>query len=212
MNTKRLVLATAFCLTAVAVGFAADPNVGSWKINEAKSKIAAGAPKNLTVVYTAAGDSYKCVVDGVDGTGKPAHNEWTGKFGGKDYPVTGDPTADSRSLKLVSPGRYALTNKKDGKTVLTGTVVFSTDNKTRTLTTHMTDAAGKKTTNIAVAIWFPPSTWTQIPFLDNWPARFQSTVDGIALLKRVAVAGWHWAFLGGYHASSDLTVTLMVPA
>jgi len=62
------------------------------------------------------------------------------------------------------------------------------------------------------AIWFPPSTWTQIPFLDNWPARFQSTVDGIALLKRVAVAGWHWAFLGGYHASSDLPVTLTVPA
>ena len=105
MNTKRTVLTTAFCLTAVAVAFAADPNVGSWKLNEAKSKIAAGAPKNLTVVYTAVGDSYKCVVDGVDGTGKPTHNEWTGKFDGKDYPVTGDPSADTRSLKLVSPGQ-----------------------------------------------------------------------------------------------------------
>ena len=95
-------------------------------------------------MYTAEGDSYKCVVDGVDGAGKPAHNEWTGKFDGKDYPLTGDPSADTRSLKLTSPGHYALTNKKDGKTTITGTVELSADNKTRTLTIHMTDAAGKK--------------------------------------------------------------------
>ncbi len=150
MNTKRTVLSTALWLAAVAVAFAADPNVGSWKLNEAKSKIAAGAPKNQTVVYTAVGDSYKCVVDGVDGTGKAAHNEWTGKFDGKDYPVTGDPASDTRSLKLASPGHYVLSNGKDGKTIVTGTVEFSADNKTRTLTTHMTDAAGKKVTSIAV--------------------------------------------------------------
>jgi hypothetical protein len=150
MNVKRTLLTAAFCLTAVAVGFAADPNVGSWKLNEAKSKIAAGAPKNLTVVYTSAGDSYKCVVDGVDGTGKATHNEWTGKFDGKAYPVTGDPAADTRSLKMTSPGHYALTNAKDGKTIVTGTVEFSADKNTRTLMTHMTDAAGKKLTSVAV--------------------------------------------------------------
>ena len=150
MKTRRLVITAALWVMTVAIGFAADPNVGSWKLNEAKSKIAAGASKNVTVVYTAVGDSYKCVVDGVDGTGKPTHNEWTGKFDGKSYPVTGDPTADSRSLKLVSPGHYALTNSKDGKEALTGTVEFSADNKTRTLTTHMTDATGKKLTSIAV--------------------------------------------------------------
>lgn len=150
MNVKRIMVTTAFCLAAVGVGFAADPNVGSWKLNEAKSKIAAGAAKNVTVVYTADGDSYKCVVDGVDGTGKPTHNEWTGKFDGKDYPVTGDPSADARSLRLISPGQYALANKKDGKTVLTGTIEFSADNKTRTLTTHMTNEAGKKLTSVAV--------------------------------------------------------------
>jgi hypothetical protein len=150
MNTKGLVSTAVFCLVAVAVGFAADPHVGTWKLNEAKSKTAAGAAKNLTVVYTVVGDRYKCVVDGVDGTGKPTHNEWTGRFDGKDYPVVGDPSADARSLELVSPGRYALANKKDGKTMLTGTVEFSADNRTRTLTTHTTDAAGKQLTSIAV--------------------------------------------------------------
>ena len=151
MKRKRPWPSPHCALAAVAVGFAADPNVGSWKLNEAKSKIAAGAVRNNTVVYTATGDSYKCVVDGLDAAGKPAHNEWTGKFDGKDYPVTGDASADTRSLKLVSPGHYALTNKKDGKAVLTGTVQFSADNKTRTLTTHSTDAAGKKVTSVAVS-------------------------------------------------------------
>ena len=149
MNMKQAVLTTVLCLTATTVAFAADPNVGSWKLNDAKSTIAAGAPKNLTVVYTVVGDSYKCVVDGVDGEGKPTHNEWTGKFDGKDYPVTGDPTADTRSLKLVSPGHYALSNAKDGKTTITGTVAFSADNKTRTLTLQLTDAAGKTLTSVA---------------------------------------------------------------
>ena|SRR5918994_1743487 len=150
MNTKRTVLSTALWLTAVAVAFAADPNVGSWKLNEAKSKIAAGAPKNQTVVYTAVGDSYKCVVDGVDGTGKATHNEWTGKFDGKDYPVVGDPASDTRSLKMTSPGHYALTNAKAGTTIVTGTVEFSADSKTRTLTMDTTDATGKKVTSVAV--------------------------------------------------------------
>ncbi len=54
-------------------------------------------------------------------------------------------------------------------------------------------------------VWFPPRTWTEIPFLDNWPARFQSTIDGIALLRRGAFVGWEWHYLGGYHLSSDVT-------
>ena len=150
MNTRKTILTAVLCLTGVAVAFAADPNVGMWKLNEAKSQFAAGASKNVTVTYTAVGENYKCVVDGVDGAGKPTHNEWTGKFDGKDYPVIGDPTASTRSLRLVKPGHYALTNKKDGKTTVTGTVDFSADNKSRTLTTEMTDAAGKKQKSIAV--------------------------------------------------------------
>jgi hypothetical protein len=150
VNAKKAVLSALLCLTFVVVAFAADPNVGTWKLNEAKSQFAAGAIKNVTVTYTAIEDNYKCVVDGIDGAGKPTHNEWTGKFDGKDYPVIGDPSADTRSLRMVKPGHYALTNKKDGKTVVTGTVVFSADNKSRTLTTEMTDAAGKKQKSIAV--------------------------------------------------------------
>jgi hypothetical protein len=152
MNIKKTMLALAATLgmTAAVLGFAEDPNVGSWKLNEAKSKIASNVARNVTVNYTAVGDSYKCVVDGVDAAGKPSHNEWTGKFDGKDYPVTGDPLSDTRSVKLVKPGHYVIGNKKAGKATLDGTVDFSSDQKTRTLITRGTDAAGKKTTATAV--------------------------------------------------------------
>ena len=119
---------------------------GTWKLNEGKSKIPAGAPKNITVVYEAAGDNTKVTVDGVDGAGKPTHNEWTGKFDGKDYPLTGDPLADTRSYKTVDDHTTDLTNKKDGKATLTGKIVLSADGKTRTVTVSGTDAKGKKVT------------------------------------------------------------------
>ncbi len=57
-------------------------------------------------------------------------------------------------------------------------------------------------------VWFPPGTWSEIPFLDNWPARYQATVDGLSLYRHGVAAGWEWHFLGGYHSSSDVTVTL----
>jgi hypothetical protein len=43
-----------------------------------------------------------------------------------------------------------VTSKKDGKVVLTAHVVLAPDGKTRTVTTHTTDAKGKKVTSVAV--------------------------------------------------------------
>jgi hypothetical protein len=52
MKTKTILFTLLLCFVGAAVCFAAaDPNIGTWKLNEAKSKIAAGAPKLTTVVY-----------------------------------------------------------------------------------------------------------------------------------------------------------------
>jgi hypothetical protein len=150
MKARALLFLAAFCLSVAATGFAADSNVGTWKLNDGKSKMAPGAPKNNTVVYTAEGDSFKCVVEGVDATGKPAHNEWTGKFDGKDYAVTGDPNSDTRAVQKVNDHHYNLTSKKGGKETITGTIEISADGKTRTLTMHTNDAQGKKVTSTLV--------------------------------------------------------------
>src|SRR5271165_2830129 len=150
MKTKTTILTLVVCFFAAGMAFASDLNMGTWKLNEAKSKIAAGAPKNTMVVYEAAGDSVKVTVDGVDGDGKPTHNEWTGKFDGKDYPLTGDPNADTRSYKVIDDRTTELTNKKDGKVTLTGRIVVSADGKSRTVTVSGTDPSGKKVSYTAV--------------------------------------------------------------
>jgi hypothetical protein len=145
-----MVLTVALCFVAGAVGFASDVQIGTWKLNDAKSKFVAGSSKNNTVVYEATGDSVKVTVDGTDGAGKPAHNEWTGKFDGKDYPLVGDPAADTRSYKKVNANTLDLVNKKDGKVTVTGKIVVSADGKSRTITTTGTSPDGKKVKNVAV--------------------------------------------------------------
>lgn len=149
MKARTMVLTVAVCLVAGAVCFA-SPHMGTWKLNEAKSKLAAGGPKNHTVVYEAAGDKVKVTVDGVDGAGKPTHNEWTGNFDGKDYPVTGDPSVDTRAYTKVDDRTLEMTIKKDGKVTMTGRIVVSADGKSRTVKTSGTDAKGKKVKNTGV--------------------------------------------------------------
>src|SRR5712692_10278035 len=129
MKARTSISPLALCLVGAAVCFADEPQMGTWKLNEAKSKIAAGSPKLTTVIYEAAGDSVKVTVDGTDADGKPTHNEWTGKFDGKDYPVTGDPASDMRSYKKVDDRTMELTVKKDGKVVGTGRIAVAADGK-----------------------------------------------------------------------------------
>ncbi|MDQ3119339.1 MAG: hypothetical protein M3Q89_07210, partial [Verrucomicrobiota bacterium] len=68
----------------------------------------------------------------------------------KDYPLTGDPTADTRAFKSSGEKTIEITTKKDGKVVGTGTIVVSPDGKSRTVTTTMTNAKGEKVTTTAV--------------------------------------------------------------
>jgi hypothetical protein len=140
----------ALMFAGVVVVLADSPQMGTWKLNEAKSKFSPGAPKNHTVVYEAAGDSVKITVDGVDGDGNPTHNEWTGKWDGKYYPVTGDATSDSRAYKQVNNRTLTFTAKKGKKVTLTGRVVVSADGKVRTVTTRGINAKGKRVSTTAV--------------------------------------------------------------
>jgi hypothetical protein len=144
LKTRTIVLTALTLFFGLTMCFAQNPNLGTWKLNEAKSKIPAGFPKNLTVKYEAVGDSIKGTVDGVDAQGKPTHSEWTGKFDGKDYPVTGDPTSDTRALKQIDARTLELTSKKGGKVTISGRIVLSADGKSRVLTASATDSMGMK--------------------------------------------------------------------
>src|SRR5262245_48188616 len=91
MRVRSVLAALGLCVLGATSALAADDAfLGTWKLNEAKSKIRPGSPKSTTVVYEAAGDSVKITTDGTDTKGSPAHSEWTGKFDGKDYSVSGE--------------------------------------------------------------------------------------------------------------------------
>jgi hypothetical protein len=151
MKIRSILVLAALCLAGFGLAFAADNvNMGMWKLNESKSKIAAGMPKNTTVTYTADGDNIKVTTDGTDADGKPTHTEWTGKFDGKDYPVTGDPNSDARSYKQVDDHTLMLENKKGGQVTMSGKIVVSADGKSRTVTVKGKDSKGKEMSGTAV--------------------------------------------------------------
>jgi hypothetical protein len=143
MKTKTIGLTLAVCFLGGAVCFAADPQMGTWKLNEAKSKLRPGTEKVTTVVYKNMFGKVTATVDGVDAKGKATHNEWSGKFDGKDYPVTGDPTSDARSYKKINDRTMEFIVKNHGTVTITGRIVVSADGKSRTVTTSGTDAKGK---------------------------------------------------------------------
>ena len=150
MKARMIGLPLGLCLVGVAVCFAQNAFMGTWKLNEVKSKFGPGASKISTVVYETAGENVRVTVDGTDSDGKPTHNEWTGKFDGKDYPVTGDPNSDKRSYTRIDDHTLGFNGKKGGKVTTSGRIDVSADGKSRTVTTSGTDSKGKKVSSTAV--------------------------------------------------------------
>ena len=150
MKRTMSALALTLFFSGIGVCLADNPHMGTWKLNEATSKLSPGSTKNHTVIYEAAGDKVKVTVEGTDATGKAVRSEWTGKFDGKFYPVAGDPTSDTRSYKQINARTMTLTAKQGTKVTLTGKILVSVDGKTRTVTTTATDAKGKKSSSTAV--------------------------------------------------------------
>jgi hypothetical protein len=150
MNTRIAVAAVALLFVGSAACFAASPQMGTWKLNEAKSKMPAGMGKNTTVTYTEEKDKIKVTVEGVDKDGKPTHSVWVGKFDGKAYPLKGNLTYNSVAYKMVNDRTNDITTMKDGKMVWNGRITVSADGKSRTVTVNGTDAKGKKFKGTAV--------------------------------------------------------------
>jgi hypothetical protein len=150
MKIKMMMLALVVFFAGAVVASAQSPHMGTWKLNEAKSKFPKGATKNHTVVYEAAGDQIKVTVDGVDGAGTAIHSEWTGKFDGKPYALTGDPAGDMRSYRMVNRRTLSLRSTKAGKLTTTGTITVAPNGKTRTVKASSKNAQGKWTTSTAV--------------------------------------------------------------
>jgi len=140
----------ALSFVGTAACFAASPQMGTWKLNESKSKLVPGMGKNTMVVYAEQKDKIKVTVDGVDKAGKATHGVWVGKWDGKAYPEKGNLAWNSAAYKVVNDRTNEITTMKDGKIVWTGRITVAADGKSRTVTTNGTGPDGKKVSGKAV--------------------------------------------------------------
>jgi hypothetical protein len=150
-----LVTIASVLLLGVAGGRAwaqgSDPLDGTWTLNAAKSKFNAGPTvKSQTRKYEISGETVKQTLEGMDASGKPTHVTFTAHYDGKDYPVSGNPDADTISVKRTDKYSAKSVLKKDGKPTLTTMRHVSKDGKTLTMTTTGTDAKGEKVDNVLV--------------------------------------------------------------
>jgi len=152
MKRKLIVIGiVAWCWALGTPSTAADLTTGTWKLNAAKSKYTpVEQARYETVTIEAVGDSMKVTLDGTDSAGKKVHAEWTGKYDGKDYPVSGSPDIELLAYKKVDDHNYESSNKQGGKMTVTAKIVYSADGKTRTVTSSGINSKGQKITGTAV--------------------------------------------------------------
>ena len=156
---KRLIVfATVFALSLVASGLLlaqSNPQVGTWKLNLAKSKFSPGtAPKSLTRTVEAQGQGVRITQEGVAANGSRIAFSYVTNFDGKDAPISGGGYAngaDNIAVKRVSANTTTSTATKAGKMVQAVRIVISKDGKVMTGTTKGTNAQGQPTS--ATLVW-----------------------------------------------------------
>jgi hypothetical protein len=117
-----------------------DPRIGSWKLNVAKSKATPGPlPAGETRKYEAQGTDIMVTaeIDDAKGGHRTTHTNVTAD--GVDRPAGPASGGMTIAVKLLGPGSYAGTTKKDGKITSTNRAVISNGGKVFTFTTKGTD-------------------------------------------------------------------------
>lgn len=149
---RRATFAIVFCLGLVGSLWAADPFVGTFKLNLAKSKWPSSPPKEFTVVVAYQGDDYLVTGTGSDAAGNPFSVKYTfpKKGGPCAYTEGGPPSGTSEMIKKIDDYTLDSTATRDGKVVETVHVVVTKDGKTVTATVKGTDAQGNPIDRVEV--------------------------------------------------------------
>jgi len=154
-NMKRKIVLTAITLTVASVlagvllAQAQESVFGTWRMNPAKSKYSPGpAPKSWISKWEAFQGGVKNTNDVVPVMGETQHWEVSGRFDGKDNPMTGNnPDADTAAFSKVDARTYNVVQKKGGQTTLTARIVVAPDGKTRVTTVTGKDGRGRTVNN-----------------------------------------------------------------
>jgi hypothetical protein len=135
----------------MASGADADPVVGTWKLNLAKSTFA-GIPslKSQIRTYSRSGRDITLEMKTVSAEGKETTTRATYKFDGKDYPSMGNPDFDSLSGMQIDTNTAEFTLKRAGKQVGKIRRAVSNDGRTLTINYVITNADGIQTAALTV--------------------------------------------------------------
>jgi hypothetical protein len=147
----KTLLVGAIFVVATGAAVAADPVVGTWKLNLAKSTFSPGpAPKSQTRSYAESAQGITLIIKTMAADGKESTATLTFKDDGKPYPVKGNPDFDMVAVTRVDPLTVNSTQTKAGATVGTGVRTVSKDGKTLTFAQKGTHAAGGKYDDVSV--------------------------------------------------------------
>jgi len=140
----------------VLLGFAAtlcaaDPFVGTWKMNPAKTKFKVGAaPKEQTVTITEAGSDFNVKVAGIAADGSKLSMSYS-------VPVAGGPgkfleaaAYEGVAGKRLGPSERAMSYTKGGKTVYTTHSKLSADGNSLSVTSKGLNPTGKEVAGTVV--------------------------------------------------------------
>jgi len=133
--------------------FAADPFVGTWKLDPAKSKHSGNAPnpKDAMIMIAEQGDNYQVTVTGTNSDGSPLSVKYTVPIkGGKGQVEDGGGIFDAVRSKRISANERENSYMKGGNDAGTRRSVVSRDGQTLTNTFKGTDAQGNPMTSSQV--------------------------------------------------------------
>lgn len=149
---KTAVLFSVLSLASLQALPAADPTLGTWKLNVAKSSVSAGAkPQSQIVTYTDAGNGFiRFTSTLVEANGDTIQSSWYSKRDGRKANYNSD-FADSITLS-VSGDLYTTTweSRKQWTVVGDGQSVISKDGKQMTWTWRAVAKTGRRISGTSV--------------------------------------------------------------
>jgi hypothetical protein len=129
-------LAFLVCLFSVALAVrAADPVVGTWHLDVAKSRYDPGPPpKSQTRIYREEDGALKAVVVTVYKNGNSDTVHYAANYDGKEHPVEGSPDTDGILMKRIDDNAAESILTHAGHTIGIARRTVSNDGQTMTIT------------------------------------------------------------------------------
>ena len=154
--SRKLALAVLSVFIVCVAAWADDVQMGTWKVNVAKSKFKTSpAPNSQTVTIVSDGkDGIKLTVNAVNAKGEKSAIEYAAQYDGKEYPRTetgaGAVPGQTVTLKRIDARTAERVAYLKGKKLTTEKWEISRDGKTRTVTQSGVSPQGQPVDNVLV--------------------------------------------------------------